>query len=99
MKAFNNLIHQPVRLQIMSALHALESGESVDFSFLKKLLGLTDGNLGAHLEKLEQAGYLDVEKPFVGKKPKTFLKATDQGRAAYQEHRSVLEKLLNGLSA
>ncbi|MEM9015869.1 MAG: transcriptional regulator [Verrucomicrobiota bacterium] len=94
MKGFDNLIHQPVRLRIMSSLSSLDSGDSVDFTFLKKLLQLTDGNLGAHLEKLEQAGYLEVEKTFVGKKPKTFLKMTLAGRAAYQGHRAALESLL-----
>ena len=58
MAQLDNIIHQPVRLQIMSALVALETGEQVDFVHLRKILDLTDGNLGAHLTKLENAGYV-----------------------------------------
>ncbi|MEM7013107.1 MAG: transcriptional regulator [Verrucomicrobiota bacterium] len=94
MSRFDNLIHQPVRLRIMSALSTLGPDESVDFWYLKKLLNLTDGNLGSHLEKLEGAGYLEVLKTAVGKKPKTYLKMTLAGRAAYQGHREALEELL-----
>lgn len=94
MNGFDNTIHQPVRLRIMSSLSKLGADESVDFWYLKKLLNLTDGNLGSHLEKLEQVGYLEVSKTSVGKKPKTYLKMTLAGRAAYQGHRKALEDLL-----
>ena len=94
MKGFDHTIHQPVRLRIMSSLSILEGDQSVDFWYLKKLLNLTDGNLGSHLEKLERVGYLEVNKTSVGKKPKTYLKMTLAGRAAYQAHRKALEDLL-----
>lgn len=94
MNGFDNLIHQPVRLRIMSSLSALGEEDSVDFWHLKKLLNLTDGNLGSHLEKLENAGYLEVQKTTRGKKSKTYLKMTLTGRAAYLGHRNALEELL-----
>ncbi|MEM8954616.1 MAG: transcriptional regulator [Verrucomicrobiota bacterium] len=93
-EGFDTLIHQPARLRIMTTLCVLESDESVDFSYLKKWLRLTDGNLGAHLEKLDHAGYLKVKKTFVGRRPKTFVQATHAGRAAYEGHREALERLL-----
>ena len=57
MSTLNEIIHQPVRLRIMAALGGLAHREQVDFSYLKEKLGLTDGNLGAHLRALEEAGY------------------------------------------
>ena len=57
MAELNEIIHQSVRLRIMAALISLEPGAEVDFSYLRDLLEVTDGNLGAHLHKLEDAGY------------------------------------------
>jgi DNA-binding MarR family transcriptional regulator len=92
----NELIHQPVRLRIMSALMALESDAQVDFTYLKKLLDLTDGNLGTHLLKLEEAGYLTQEKAFVDRKPRTYIRITGAGRKAFREHVTALKKILGG---
>jgi DNA-binding MarR family transcriptional regulator len=89
------VIHQPARLRIMAALAAMECGPRVDFSYLKDRLKLTDGNLGAHLITLEEAGYIDVEKTFVGRRPKTFLRLNDKGRAAFSAYKQALEALLN----
>ena len=88
------VIHQPVRLQIMSALCQLTANERVDFSFLKQKLALTDGNLGAHLATLEAKGYIAVDKTFVARRPKTFVAATEAGRAAFAGHVSALESIL-----
>ncbi len=96
MAEFDNIIHQPVRLKIMSSLVALESGEQIDFVHLRKILDLTDGNLGAHLSKLESAGYVKVEKTFIARKPRTFIKATDKGRDAFDEHMAALKKIIRG---
>jgi len=93
---FDNIIHQPVRLQIMSSLVALDSGEQIDFVHLRQILDLTDGNLGAHLTKLENAGYVKVEKTFIARKPRTFIKATDKGRDAFDEHIATLKKIIRG---
>ena len=95
MTELDNIIHQPVRLQIMSALVSLSIGEEVDFVYLRKLLGLTDGNLGAHLVKLEEAGYVKVKKSFVARKPRTFLTATGKGRDAFEEHIIALKQIIN----
>jgi DNA-binding MarR family transcriptional regulator len=95
MTELDNIIHQPVRLQIMSALVSLSIGEEVDFVYLRKLLGLTDGNLGAHLVKLEEAGYVKVKKSFVARKPRTFLTATGKGRDAFEEHILALKQIIN----
>ena len=96
MAEFDNIIHQPVRLQIMSSLVALESGEQIDFVHLRQILDLTDGNLGAHLTKLENAGYVKVEKTFIARKPRTFIKATGKGRDAFDEHIGALKKIIRG---
>src|SRR5512137_2395841 len=94
MPALNEIIHQPVRLQIMAALVALEAGNEVDFIYLRDLLEVTDGNLGAHLRKLEEAGYIAVNKTFVERKPRTYVAATAEGRKVFQEHVAALEAIL-----
>ena len=71
MPEIDTIIHQPARLKIMASLMTLEPGEQVDFVYLRKILKLTDGNLGAHLLKLEQARYIKVEKTFVARKPRS----------------------------
>jgi DNA-binding MarR family transcriptional regulator len=96
MAEFNDIIHQPVRLQIMAALVSLHSGEKADFAYLKKLLDLTDGNLGAHLSKLEEAGYIKVEKTFISRKPRTFINITGKGRDAFDEHIITLKEIIGG---
>lgn len=96
MSQLDNIIHQPVRLRIMASLVALDTGEQVDFVYLRKILDLTDGNLGAHLAKLENAGYVKVEKTFITRKPRTFIKATGKGRDAFDEHISALKKIIGG---
>jgi DNA-binding MarR family transcriptional regulator len=94
MPELNELIHQPIRLRIMAALVALEPGSEVDFTYLRDLLEVTDGNLGAHLRKLEEAGYIAVNKTFVERKPRTYVSVTPQGRKVFQEHVAVLESIL-----
>jgi DNA-binding MarR family transcriptional regulator len=94
MAELNETIHQPVRLRIMAALMALEAGNEVDFTYLRDLLKVTDGNLGAHLRKLEEAGYIAVNKLFVERKPRTFIAATPEGRKVFQEHVAALESIL-----
>jgi len=94
MAELNEIIHQPVRLRIMAALVALETENEVDFTYLRDLLEVTDGNLGAHIRKLEEAGYINVNKTFVERKPRTYLSATAEGRMAFQEHVAALEEIL-----
>jgi DNA-binding MarR family transcriptional regulator len=94
MAELNETIHQPVRLRIMAALVTLEASNEVDFTYLRDLLEVTDGNLGAHLRKLEEAGYIAVNKIFVERKPRTFVAATAAGRRVFQEHVAALESIL-----
>jgi DNA-binding MarR family transcriptional regulator len=94
MAELNELIHQPVRLRIMAALVTLEEGNEVDFTHLRDLLDVTDGNLGAHLRKLEEAGYIEVNKSFIERRPHTFASATATGRKVFQEHVAALEAIL-----
>ena len=94
MAELNETIHQPVRLRIMAALVTLEAGNEVDFTYLRELLQVTDGNLGAHLHKLEEAGYIAVNKLFVQRKPRTFVAATEVGRRVFGEHVAALEAIL-----
>jgi DNA-binding MarR family transcriptional regulator len=94
MAELNETIHQPVRLRIMAALVALEADNEVDFSYLRELLQVTDGNLGAHLHKLEESGYIAVNKLFVQRKPRTFVSATSEGRKVFREHVTALEAIL-----
>ncbi len=96
MTELNDLIHQPVRLRVMAALVALEPRARLEFTYLRDLLELTDGNLGAHLKKLEEARYVTVTKTFVERKPRTYLAATRAGRLAFERHVAALEAVLAG---
>jgi len=75
-------------------LITLEPSDEVDFTYLRDLLEVTDGNLGAHLRKLEDAGYISVNKVFVERKPHTYVSATPEGRRVFQEHVRALESIL-----
>lgn len=92
----NEVIHQSTRLKIMAALNALPRSEQLEFARLKKITGATDGNLGAHISTLENAGYIKVAKDFVGKKPRTRAGLTASGRKAFQEHADYLREILEG---
>lgn len=96
MPELDTIIHQPARLKIMASLMTLEPGEQVDFVYLRKILKLTDGNLGAHLTKLENAGYVKIEKTFIARKPRTFINATGKGRDAFEDHIAALEAIIHG---
>jgi DNA-binding MarR family transcriptional regulator len=80
----DRLIHEPARLKIMTQLYIVESG---DFTYLMHSTGLTRGNLSSHMTKLEEAGYIEVIKEFVERKPMTMLRMTDEGREAFLEYR------------
>jgi DNA-binding MarR family transcriptional regulator len=92
----DEIIHQSMRLKITATLNALDSGEQMEFGRLKAVLGATDGNLATHLNALEKAGYVAVTKDFVGKKPRTRLTLTRDGRKAFERHVAYLKDLLEG---
>ncbi len=87
--ALDRLIHEPARLLIM---RILATAEAADFVYLARETGLTKGNLGAHLVRLEAAGYVDIEKTYRGKVPRTVCRMTARGLAAYRTYRDALRR-------
>jgi DNA-binding transcriptional ArsR family regulator len=87
----NPVIHGKLRLALLSLLMGVEEAE---FTWLREKTGSTDGNLGAQLMKLEEAGYVAVEKKFVLRKPQTLYRVTETGRVAMSEYVSALKELL-----
>lgn len=87
----NKAFESKVRLGIMSILMV---NESVDFSTLKSLLNLTDGNLASHTRSLEDLGYIQCEKRFIGRKPNTTFSVTREGSEAFKTHLRALEEFL-----
>jgi len=87
--ALDRLIHEPARLLIMTILATVEAA---DFVFLARETGLTAGNLGAHLAKLERAGYIEIEKTYRGKVPRTVCRLTEAGLTAYRGYRQALRR-------
>lgn len=90
----DDVIHAPARLAIVAILNAVEEA---DFRYLLNATGLTKGNLSTHLSKLEEAGYVQIEKTFHGKMPLTLLRLTPQGRAAFEAYRRNMLRFLNQL--
>jgi DNA-binding MarR family transcriptional regulator len=89
-KEIDKLIHEPVRLLLLAHLFVVETA---DFLYLMNQLGLTFGNLSSHMSKLEEAGYINVEKDFVDKKPVTRLSLTCSGRVAFEDYRENMRHL------
>ncbi len=90
----DKLIHERVRLGIMSAL---AGAEEQSFNDLKRILDVTDGNLARHLRILEENQYISVEKKFVARRPKTTYRLTDLGRDAFKIYINQLEKLVKDI--
>lgn len=88
------VIHAQARLMILTYLYVVESA---DYVFLMHLTGLTWGNMATHLNKLEEAGYVEIEKTFQGKKPKTILRMSEQGRTAFRTYKENLRQVLDDL--
>lgn len=93
-KDLDILIHSPARLSIMANLYVLESA---DFTFLLNQTELTWGNLSTHIRKLDESGYVGVEKTFVDRKPKTMLALTEKGRQAFKDYRDQMQAIINDL--
>ncbi len=88
----DRVIHEPARLMILALLYVVEEG---DFTFDMRQTGLTWGNLSSHLNKLEAQGYVTVEKKFVGKKPNTLLRLSENGRKAFRAYRRNMKEVLD----
>jgi DNA-binding transcriptional ArsR family regulator len=88
---FDELIHAPTRLAIVALLAATEWAE---FKFIRDSVGLSDSALSKQLTTLERAGYVDIRKDFVGKRPRTSARLSKQGRAAFERHVAALQEVL-----
>lgn len=91
---FDRVIHEPARLIIMSHLYVLDRA---DFLFLKRQTGLTWGNLSSHITKLETAGYIEVIKKFVDRKPYTLIQLTEEGREAFRLYQRQMKHVFEGI--
>lgn len=87
----DRVIHEPARLALTAILSVVESA---DFLYLQRETGLTKGNLSSHLAKLEEAGYVTIEKTYRGRIPLTLVRLTDPGLAAYKAYRARIKKFL-----
>lgn len=94
LKELNPLLHSQLRLAVMSILLSVDEA---DFVYLKEQTNATAGNLSVQLDKLSEAGYIEVEKSFVGKKPRTVCRMTSTGREAMAEYVEVLKEYLSGI--
>lgn len=90
-RELNRIIHSPVRLGIMAAM---VSSDEVNFRFLKEKLELSDGNLSANMTKLEEAGFIIINKSFVNKKPVTTYRVTELGQKAFRKYIENIEKII-----
>ena len=93
--ALDRIVHEPGRLAVLSLLFVLRTA---DFLFVMRQTGLTRGNLSSHMSKLETAGYVAVEKKFVGRVPRTLYHLTEQGREAFRVYRESLLRALGPLA-
>jgi DNA-binding MarR family transcriptional regulator len=90
----DQVIHAPARLMVLVHLYVVES---VDYVFLKNQTGLSWGNLATHVNKLEEAGYVAIEKGYKGKKPHTMIRLTKRGRAAFKDYKQNMQQVLDDL--
>lgn len=92
MKELNPLLHSQLRLAVISILMNVEEA---DFVYLREKTGATAGNLSIQLDKLSSAGYIEIEKGFVGKKTRTVCRMTEKGKAAFEEYVNTLRLYLH----
>jgi len=92
----DRLVHEPARLVLMASLAVVRDA---DFIHLLSQTGLTKGNLASHMDKLQQADYVKIEKTFVDKMPRTLYRLTRKGRRALRIYRKAMLDLLRGLPA
>jgi DNA-binding transcriptional ArsR family regulator len=90
----DRLVHEPSRLAVMASLYVVESA---DYTFLMRQVGLTWGNLSAHLSKLEEAGYVQIEKTYRGKRPYTLVRLSANGRAVFKNYVVQMKNVLGNL--
>lgn len=91
LKDVDRVIHEPARLMVMALLNSVQEA---DFQYLHYSTGLTKGNLSVHLSKLEEAGYISIEKTFRGRYPLTICRLTEQGRKVLDDYRKIMRGAL-----
>jgi DNA-binding MarR family transcriptional regulator len=94
LSAIDPVIHAPARLRVVTQLYVVEAA---DAAFLVNRTGLTWGNLSTHLGKLEESGYVMLEKGYRGKKPRTMIRLTAEGREAFRQYRANMQQALGDL--
>ncbi len=92
----DRILHEPARMMITAILY---SAHEADFLYLLNATGLTRGNLSTHLARLEEAGYVEIEKTYKGKLPRTICRLTDAGRTAFDEYRRQLREIVETLES
>lgn len=90
----DKLIHEPARLLIMTSLYIVKKA---DYTYLVRQVGMSMAGISMHLKKLEEAGWVEIEKTFKGKKPYTMVSLNETGRAAFREYRQALEQVFEDL--
>lgn len=88
--SLDRVVHEPSRLRLMTLLYVVEEA---DFVYLSVQTGFTAGNISSHMSKLEEAGYVDVEKVFIDRKPRTVYRLTTNGRRALNDYRRTIDGL------
>jgi DNA-binding MarR family transcriptional regulator len=91
----DKLVHEPARLNILALLYVVKSA---DFIFIMRQTGLTQGNVSSHLNKLENAEYVEIIKGYAGKRPQTMISLTKKGRVAFKKYVQSMQQILDGLS-
>jgi len=92
----DRLVHEPARLMVMASLYVVESA---DYTYLMRQADITWGNLSAHISKLEDAGYIEIEKTYRGKRPYTLLRMSPQGRKVFREYVRRMKGIIDYLDA
>ena len=90
----DRLVHEPARLMVMASLYVVESA---DYTYLMRQADITWGNLSAHISKLEEAGYIEIEKTYRGKRPYTLLRMSPQGRKVFKEYVRKMKNIMDNL--
>lgn len=91
LKKIDKIIHEPARLKIFTCLDPVDNA---DFIFLLHETGLSKGNLSSHLSKLEQAGYIEIEKTFAGKIPRTLISLSKKGKQSFKDYKDAIVQIL-----
>ncbi len=90
----DRLIHEPARLRLVTLLYVVDEA---DFAYVADRTGMTAGNISSHMARLERAGYVEVDKSFVDRRPRTVYRLTAAGRTAVETYRREIDALLSGV--